>query len=63
MVRRLGFLEVLLVEKHAQMAEREHGGRRRGLERPWVFWEFGGGRNHLVLYMPVTAHLESQPRG
>ena len=33
-------LEVLLVEKHARIAERGHGGRRHGLERPRV-WVLG----------------------
>ena len=30
-------LEVLIVCKHARMAERGHGGRRRGLQRPRAF--------------------------
>ena len=41
-------LEVAPVEKHARMAERGHGDRRRGLQRTRVSWDFATGPPHVV---------------
>lgn len=52
-------LEVPPVEKHARMAERGHGDRRRGLQRTRVFWDSATAPPHVVravLLLHVPRH-------
>jgi hypothetical protein len=54
-------LEVPPVEKHARMAERGHGDRRRGLQRTRVCWDFATAPPHVVVPLSLPTVLRPRP--